>query len=38
VMGKADGIPAAIIRGLEWTPGDGRLADIVRPDGEDLFR
>ncbi|NND84398.1 MAG: coenzyme F420-0:L-glutamate ligase [Acidimicrobiia bacterium] len=38
VMGKADGIPAAIVRGLEWTPGDGRLADIVRPDGEDLFR
>jgi coenzyme F420-0:L-glutamate ligase/coenzyme F420-1:gamma-L-glutamate ligase len=38
VMGKADGIPAAVVRGLEWTPGTGRLADIVRPDNEDLFR
>ena len=37
-MGKASGIPVAIVRGLEWTPGAGRLADIVRPDGEDLFR
>ncbi|UCG41275.1 MAG: coenzyme F420-0:L-glutamate ligase [Acidimicrobiia bacterium] len=38
VMGKADGIPAAVVRGLVWTPGTGRLADIVRPDNEDLFR
>ncbi len=37
-MGKASGIPVAIVRGLDWTPGTGRLADIVRPDGEDLFR
>lgn len=38
VMGKASGIPVAIVRGLEWRPGTGRLADVVRPDGEDLFR
>ncbi len=38
VMGKADGVPAAIVRGLEWEAGDGRAADLVRPAHEDLFR
>ncbi len=38
VMGKASGIPAALIRGYEAPPGEGRAADLVRhPDG-DLFR
>ncbi len=37
VMGKADGIPAAVIRGLELT-GDGRATDLVRPPEEDMFR
>ena len=37
VMGKATGIPAAIVRGLDLT-GDGRVRDLVRPPGEDLFR
>jgi coenzyme F420-0:L-glutamate ligase/coenzyme F420-1:gamma-L-glutamate ligase len=37
VMGKATGVPAAIVRGLDLT-GDGRIADLVRPPGEDLFR
>jgi coenzyme F420-0:L-glutamate ligase/coenzyme F420-1:gamma-L-glutamate ligase len=37
VMGKATGIPAAIVRGLDLT-GDGRVSDLVRPPGEDLFR
>lgn len=39
VMGKARGIPAAIVRGLdpEWL-GDGSGRDLVRPAGEDLFR
>ncbi|MEN8234703.1 MAG: coenzyme F420-0:L-glutamate ligase [Actinomycetota bacterium] len=36
-MGKTDGIPAAIVRGLDLT-GDGRATDLVRPPEEDLFR
>lgn len=38
VMGKATGIPVAILRGLDWTVGNGRVADMIRPDSEDLFR
>lgn len=38
VMGKATGIPAAIVRGLELTAGEGRATDLVRPAAEDLFR
>ena len=38
VMGKATGIPAAIVRGLEWEGKGGRAADLVRSPGEDLFR
>ncbi len=37
VMGKADGIPAALIRGIKLT-GDGRATDLVRPPEEDMFR
>ncbi|MCL1692875.1 MAG: coenzyme F420-0:L-glutamate ligase [Actinomycetia bacterium] len=37
VMGKADGIPAAVLRGLDLT-GDGRATDLVRPPEEDMFR
>jgi coenzyme F420-0:L-glutamate ligase / coenzyme F420-1:gamma-L-glutamate ligase len=37
VMGKTDGIPAAIVRGLE-VAGDGRGADLVMPRERDLFR
>ena len=39
VMGKAAGIPAAIVRGLDpaWF-GDGAARDLVRPPAEDLFR
>lgn len=37
VMGKATGIPAAIVRGLDLA-GNGRVADLIRPPGEDLFR
>jgi coenzyme F420-0:L-glutamate ligase/coenzyme F420-1:gamma-L-glutamate ligase len=36
-MGKSDGIPVAILRGLELT-GSGRATDLVRPPGEDMFR
>ncbi|HEX6145199.1 MAG TPA: coenzyme F420-0:L-glutamate ligase [Acidimicrobiia bacterium] len=38
VMGKAEGIPAALIRGYEGPRGEGRGADLVRPPEEDLFR
>lgn len=38
VMGKATGIPAAVVRGLSWPDGDGRAADLVRPAAEDMFR
>ena len=37
VMGKTDGIPAAIVRGLEIA-GEGRGADLVMPRERDLFR
>ena len=38
VMGKAAGIPAALMRGLQVPPGEGRAVDLIRPAGEDLFR
>lgn len=39
VMGKATGVPAAIVRGLDrsWF-GESRAADLVRPAALDLFR
>lgn len=37
VMGKTDGIPAAIVRGLR-VAGDGRGSDLVMPRERDLFR
>lgn len=39
VMGKASGICAALIRGLEFPPGPGSVRQqVVRPAEEDLFR
>ena len=39
VMGKAAGVPAAIVRGLEATWfGHGSVRDLVRNPQEDLFR
>ena len=37
VMGKLDGIPAAIVRGAGLR-GDGRGSDLVMPRERDLFR
>jgi coenzyme F420-0:L-glutamate ligase/coenzyme F420-1:gamma-L-glutamate ligase len=37
-MGKSSGIPAALVRGVEFEVGDGRGADLVRPVADDLFR
>ncbi|MCH8985907.1 MAG: coenzyme F420-0:L-glutamate ligase [Acidobacteria bacterium] len=37
VMGKASGVPVAVIRGLS-VAGNGRATDLVRPANEDMFR
>lgn len=37
VMGKADGVPVAVVRGLD-VAGEGRATDLIRPDSEDMFR
>jgi coenzyme F420-0:L-glutamate ligase / coenzyme F420-1:gamma-L-glutamate ligase len=37
VMGKVDGVPAAIVRGLDAS-GDGRGSDLLMPRERDLFR
>ncbi len=37
VMGKARGVPAAIVRGAD-AAGDGRAGDLVMPRERDLFR
>jgi coenzyme F420-0:L-glutamate ligase / coenzyme F420-1:gamma-L-glutamate ligase len=38
VMGKIDGVCAAVIRGAPVVAGVGSAADLVRPHKEDLFR
>jgi len=37
-MGKAAGVPAALLRGLALPRGEGRAVDLIRPPGEDMFR
>jgi coenzyme F420-0:L-glutamate ligase/coenzyme F420-1:gamma-L-glutamate ligase len=37
VMGKVDGVPMAVVRGLEWV-GEGRASDLIRDSASDLFR
>lgn len=37
VMGKADGNPVAVVRGLDVS-GDGRASELVMPADRDLFR
>ena len=37
VMGKAAGIPAAIVRGYAVPPGAGSARDLVMPPERDLF-
>jgi coenzyme F420-0:L-glutamate ligase / coenzyme F420-1:gamma-L-glutamate ligase len=38
VMGKAEGVPVAIVRGLAWSAPEGTGRDLLRPPAEDLFR
>jgi coenzyme F420-0:L-glutamate ligase/coenzyme F420-1:gamma-L-glutamate ligase len=37
-MGKVDGVPAALVRGFEWTPGPGQASSMIRPLEQDFFR
>jgi coenzyme F420-0:L-glutamate ligase/coenzyme F420-1:gamma-L-glutamate ligase len=37
VMGKANGVPAAIVRGYAVSPGDGSAQELVMPPERDLF-
>ena len=37
VMGKTDGVPAAVVRGLD-VAGEGRARDLVMDEERDLFR
>ena len=37
VMGKTDGVPAAVVRGVD-VRGDGRARDLLMPPERDLFR
>jgi coenzyme F420-0:L-glutamate ligase len=37
-MGKSTAIPVAVVRGVAWQAGEGRLTDLVRSAGEDMFR
>jgi coenzyme F420-0:L-glutamate ligase/coenzyme F420-1:gamma-L-glutamate ligase len=38
VMRKSDGIPVAIIRGVDYAKGSGSVQQLIRPKEEDLFR
>jgi len=38
VMGKADGVPVAVVRGLTVEGAPSPARDLVRPPDEDLFR
>jgi coenzyme F420-0:L-glutamate ligase / coenzyme F420-1:gamma-L-glutamate ligase len=37
VMGKASGVPAAVVRGYAAPPGDGSALELVMPPERDLF-
>lgn len=38
VMGKRDGTPVVIVRGLELERQEGSARELIRPEAEDLFR
>jgi coenzyme F420-0:L-glutamate ligase/coenzyme F420-1:gamma-L-glutamate ligase len=38
VMGKLDKVPAAVVRGYPYTPGEGRAKQLLRAPEKDLFR
>ena len=38
VMGKATGVPVALVRGYKFAPGAGAATALVRDRANDLFR
>lgn len=38
LMGKADGLPAVLVRGYSYAAGSEDAGDLVRPRDQDLFR
>jgi coenzyme F420-0:L-glutamate ligase/coenzyme F420-1:gamma-L-glutamate ligase len=38
IMKKSDGVPVAIIKGVDYVEGSGSAHDLIRPEEEDLFR
>lgn len=38
VMGESGRVPAAVVRGVDWEPGDHPISRLLRPSGKDLFR
>ena len=38
VMGESGRIPVALVRGVEWEPGDYPAGRMIRPANRDLFR
>ena len=38
VMKKADGVPVALIHGLQWPPAEGSSQPLIRRAEFDLFR
>jgi coenzyme F420-0:L-glutamate ligase / coenzyme F420-1:gamma-L-glutamate ligase len=38
VMGKSLGIPAVVIEGYRYPPGEGSGNELIRPEQDDLFR
>lgn len=38
VMAKASRVPAALVRGIQMSGGEGRGADLVRAPADDMFR
>lgn len=38
VMGKAAGIPVAVVSGVAWLSGSSGVGSLIRPADEDLFR
>ncbi len=38
VMGKTNGVPAAIVRGYEYERGSGTGVDLLMPPERDMFR
>jgi coenzyme F420-0:L-glutamate ligase/coenzyme F420-1:gamma-L-glutamate ligase len=38
VMRKSDGVPVAVIRGVDYPAGNGSAKELIRPEQEDLFR